>query len=200
LSRKLIEYGSSSLPLDEWWAAVPEDRVDAFTAAVGAAHGTVTSRVGLRRELQEQPLRIGIQAALWLAVAAAGSLAAVGFATHTTVAIRVRRTEFSQLRAIGLTRRRLTSVVATENVLLCAIGAVCGVGIGVLLGLLVGPLVAMAADGGAPVPAVAVAIPWLRVGLLATELVALLAIVLLIVTRANRSQALGAVLRVGDER
>jgi hypothetical protein len=141
-----------------------------------------------------------VEAALWLVIVASAAFAAIGFAMHTTVAVRLRRVEFSQLRALGITRRALTWVVATENVLLCVIGVACGVGLGIMLGWLVGPMVALAADGSSPVPSVLVVIPWRAVTLLALEIVAILVVVVLVVTRVLRRSVLGSVLRLGDER
>lgn len=202
LTRALIERGTTTELTDEWWVGRPDE---ATALALGEAVtrervGTAVSRAGLAREFAEQPLRVGFQGALWLVIGAAAAFAAVGFAMHTTVAIRLRRVEFSQLRALGITRRALTRVVATENVLLCAIGVGTGIGLGVLLGWMVGPMVSLAADGSAPVPAVLVVIPWATIALLALEVVAILVLVVLVVTRVLRRSVLGSVLRLGDER
>lgn len=202
LTRALIERGETTDLVDEWWATAPvEADAIAMTRAVQEQEiGTAVSRAGLARDFAEQPLRVGFQGALWLVIIAAAAFAAIGFAMHTTVAIRLRRVEFSQLRALGITRRSLTSVVAVENLLLCVIGVACGIGLGVLLGWLVGPMVSLAADGSSPVPAVLVVVPWKAVALLALEIVAILVLVVVVVTRVLRRSVLGSVLRLGDER
>ena len=75
-----------------------------------------------------------------------------------------------------------------------------GIGIGALLGWLVGPLVAVSADGTPPIPSVVVHIPWADVAALAGEVVALLAVVVLVVARSQRNADPAAVLRLGEER
>jgi len=144
---------------------------------------------------------VGISGALWLVVLAAAAFAGTGFAMHTTVAVRLRRVEFSQLRALGVTRRALTAVVWAESLLLALLGVGAGIGLGALLALLVAPMVSLAADGSSPMPPVLVHIAWWPdIALLTAGVCAVLAVVLLVVTSALRRSALGAVLRLGDER
>jgi hypothetical protein len=187
--------------VDAWWLSPPVSSVQAFTQKVTDKKlGTVTSREAVLRERTTGALRVGTQGALWLVTLAAALLAAAGFAIHAAVTIRARETEFAQLRAVGLSRRSLTSVVAIETLLLSLLGCVFGIGLGVLLSWLIGPLVGFTVDGRAPFPAVVVAIPWQTVGLLAAEAVALLAVVVTVVARTMRSADPASVLRFGDER
>jgi len=202
LTRRLVEMGAATLPVTEWWAQVPDARAAGWADEVTARGlGTATSRAGLGRDLQRQPLRVGISGALWLVVLAAAAFAGTGFAMHTTVAVRLRRVEFSQLRALGVTRRALTAVVWAESLLLALLGVGAGIGLGALLALLVAPMVSLAADGSSPMPPVLVHIAWWPdIALLTAGVCAVLAVVLLVVTSALRRSALGAVLRLGDER
>src|SRR5690606_24571636 len=130
LTRRIVETGGAALPVTEWWAQVPPERAAAWADAVTAGGaGTAVSRGRLGEDLQRQPLRVGITGALWLVVLAAAAFAGTGFAMHTTVAVRLRRVEFAQLRALGVTRRALTAVVWAESGLLAVLGTVCGVGL-----------------------------------------------------------------------
>ena len=81
-----------------------------------------------------------------ISIVAAALLVAIGFALHTAASVRARRLQFAQLRAIGLSRRSLVGVVGAESLILCAIGTVFGIAIGVLLSWMVGPLVAVSPD------------------------------------------------------
>jgi FtsX-like permease family len=187
--------------VDAWWLSPPASSVQKFTQAVTDKKlGTVTSHEAVLRERTSGALRVGTQGALWLVTLAAALLAAAGFAIHAAVTIRARETEFAQLRAVGLSRRSLTGVIAIETLLLSLLGCVFGIGLGVLLSWLIGPLVGFTVDGRAPFPAVLVAIPWQTVGLLAAEAVALLAVVVTVVARTMRSADPASVLRFGDER
>jgi hypothetical protein len=196
----LAVVGDTDPLLDEWWAAVPADRAEAWAAAAATATGGIAlTRVAVARELTESPLRVGAQSGLLLLVLAAAACVGVGLAVHASVAVRLRRLEFAQLRALGLPRRGLAAVVGTEYAVLAGLGVLAGTGLGVLLGLLVGPLVTLGAQGALPVPAVQVLVPWLPIGRLAAEVV-LLAVVAIAGAVGLRRPWLGATLRLGEER
>lgn len=206
LARALVGSGATGATVDEWWVDVPaagaEDYLTALPDTADGAPGAerAQAQVALTQELQEGPLRVATQGALWLVTLAAAVLVAIGFAVHATVTLRARAVEFAQLRAIGLTRRRLTAVIGVESLLLCVLGTVFGIGLGIGLGWLVGPLVAVSADGTPPVPPVAVLMPWADIALLAVEVAAVLALVVVVVARVQRSVDPATVLRLGDER
>ena len=201
LSRVLVQSGVAAPLVSEWWVDVPAGQGAAYLRAhPSPVEGTPGfSAEVLGRQLQETPLRVATQAALWLAILAGGLLAAVGFAVHSTATLRARRIELAQLRAIGLSRRKLLGLVATESLLLAALGTVFGIAIGILLVWLVGPLVAVSPDGTPPVPSVAVQLPLSDFGLLALEVVAVLAIVVAAVARAQRFTQPADLLRGGNQ-
>lgn len=200
LARGLVE-GGGTAGTDEWWVDVaPEDQAtylaglpDRPDGSPGAARATAT--VVTATELREHPYRVALPIALWLVIAGAALIAAVGFAVHAAVTVRSRETEFAQLRAVGLQRRPLTAVVAVESVLMSGLGVVFGIGLGAALGWLVGPLVAVSADGSPPVPEVIVEFPWSQVLAVVGGLLALVAVVVLAVARAQRSADPAGVLR-----
>jgi hypothetical protein len=199
LERVLVQGGKSGAMVDEWWINVPPGRSGAFLRShTVAAHGGVSREV-LALQMQEDPLRVATQAALWLSIVAAALLVAMGFALHTTASMRARRLEFAQLRAIGLSPRALVGVVGAESLILCAIGTVFGVAIGVLLSWLVGPLVAVSPDGTPAVPGVAIVVPIGELALLILEVVAVLACVVLVVAATQRSTSPAQILRGADE-
>ncbi|WP_188037590.1 ABC transporter permease, partial [Actinotalea sp. JY-7885] len=206
LARAIAQAGGARTPVDEWWLDVAPDDVPAYLAGLPALPDgepgarRATAQVEVTDAMLQHPLRVATQAALWLVTGAAAALAAVGFAVHATVSLRSRSVEFAQLRAIGLTRGRLTGVVALESLLLGTLGAGFGIALGTLLGHLVGPLVAVSATGTRPVPTVLVEVPWGQVALLALEVVAVLAVVVLVVARTQRSADPAGVMRLGDER
>jgi ABC-type antimicrobial peptide transport system permease subunit len=199
LFRALVVEGVSELPLDEWWLGVPTGTADSYLsthADVPGVADAVSTEV-LARDLQQGPLRVATQAALWLAIIAAAILAAIGFAVHTAATLRSRNTELAQLRAIGFSRRSLVALVGVESALLAALGTIFGVTLGVLLGYLVGPLIAVSPSGRPTVPAVIVDIPWLSVALLVVELAAVLALVVGVVARAQKGSDPAGILRAG---
>ncbi|MEP6844191.1 MAG: ABC transporter permease [Pseudolysinimonas sp.] len=198
LERSLAQSGVHTPMVDEWWVNVPVGRGQAYLNGVANPVGAVSSET-LGLQLQQAPLRVATQAALWLAIVAGGLLAAVGFAVHSATTLRSRRLELAQLRAIGLSRNKLVALITAESLLITVLGAVFGTAIGVLLALLVGPLVAASPDGSPPVPSVAVQIPWSSIGLLIIGLAAALVLVVFVVARVQRSVEPAELLRGGME-
>jgi len=201
VSRAVALRTALGAPVDEWWVDVPDDRVEAWLAALPeTADGSpgaslATAQVRETADLREHPLRVATPMALWLVTAGAALVAAVGFAVHAAVTLRSRELEFAQLRAVGLQRRRVVAVVAIESLLMSGLGALFGVAIGAALGWLVGPLVAVSADGTPPVPDVLVVIPWVQVAAVVGGLVALVAVVVGAVAWSQRSADPAGVLR-----
>jgi ABC-type antimicrobial peptide transport system permease subunit len=165
------------------------------------AHPATDARASdvLALQLQQAPLRVATQAALWLAILAGALLAAVGFVVHSTTTMRARRLELAQLRAIGLSRNKLVGLFAAESLLITVLGVVFGITIGLLLVWLVGPLVAVSPDGSPPVPSVVIEIPWPSTALLVLGLAAVLALVVLVVARVQRFVEPAELLRDGSE-
>jgi predicted lysophospholipase L1 biosynthesis ABC-type transport system permease subunit len=194
-----VQAGVVDLPLDEWWVDVPAGQAQQYLDSHVDVPGVTdaASRELLARDLQEGPLRIATQAALWLAIAAAALLAAIGFAVHTAATLSSRSAELAQLRAIGFSRWSIVRLIGVESALLATLGTVFGIVIGVLLGYLTGPLIAVSPTGQPTVPAVIVIIPWLSIVLLVIELAAMLAVVIAAVARTQKSSDPASILRAG---
>ncbi|MFN8077324.1 MAG: ABC transporter permease, partial [Kineosporiaceae bacterium] len=199
-SRRLIEYGLDGPTANRWWLDVDDAGAARLADALAPLGGTTVGAAATARQAQRAPLAVGWQGARWLVVLAAGILACVGFALHTAVAIRLRRIEFAQLLSLGVRRRQLERVVATEGLLLWALGTACGLAVGLLLTRTLPSLVAMSAPFGRPVPPVAVHLAWWPTLVLVGVVAGMLGLVLAVVTRSLRASVLGAVLRLGDER
>ena len=198
LARSLIEAGATGPFVDEWWVDVPTGEADSYLAALPRDTTAVGGRM-LGERLQEAPLRVATQAALWVAIAASTLLAAIGFGVHSAAGLRSRRLELAQLRAIGYSRRRLVGLVGIESLLLCVLGAVFGITIGLLLAWLVGPLVAVSPTGAPTVPSVVVEVPLPAIALLLAGLVAVLAAVVLLVAGLQRFTEPAHLLREGAQ-
>lgn len=202
LSRAFFQEGVITAT-NEWWADVAPGADEAqYLKRLGVSTPTLTvqSAEQLGLEMQQHPVRVATQAALWLVIAGAIALATAGFAVHATGSLRSRATEFAQLRAVGLTRQRLVGIIGIESLLLCVLGVVFGVGLGLILAWLVAPLVGVSADGSSPIPSVEVHIPvpdiLLMIGLLGVVLAALV----LVAARVQRVAEPATALRQGEER
>lgn len=187
--------------LDEWWLQVPDDGASAVVDQVVADElGVATSRVEVRTTAIEGPLRVGVQAALWIVTFAALALAVAGFAMSATVAVRTRRLELARLQALGTSRPALVRSVLVEHVILGTLGLAAGLALGALLAHVVAPLVTVSATGGRPVPQVIVHWPWTAELALVTLLVVLVGTAVALTTNLLLRKASGELLRLGDER
>ncbi|HEX4057588.1 MAG TPA: FtsX-like permease family protein [Galbitalea sp.] len=200
LERALVQGGESGSIVDEWWVDVPPGRGQAYVTRHPALHGGDAARSSevLGLDMQQDPLRVATQAALWLAIGAAALLAAIGFAVHSASTMAARRVEFAQLRAIGLSRRRLVGLVAVESLLLGILGVVFGLGVGVLLGVMSGPLIALSPNGTPAVPPVIVSVPWLDIGALVLVVAVVLVAIVVVVARAQKFANPATILREAD--
>jgi predicted lysophospholipase L1 biosynthesis ABC-type transport system permease subunit len=191
----LMQTGAPSPGVTSWWTEVPPENIERYLSTL-PAEAIATTRLDTVHALQDDPLRVGIQAALWLVTAAAIALAALGFGVHAVVTVRARELEFAQLRAVGLSRGALTRLISAESALLAILGTLFGLGLGIALSYLVAPLISVGPDGRPPIPAVIVDIPWGTVGLLAAEVAAVLAVVVFLVSLLVRRIDPAALLRV----
>lgn len=200
LERAMIQGGESGSMVDEWWVDVAPGSGQSYLARHPSRHGAPPARSSdvLGLQMQQDPLRVATQAALWLAIGAAALLAAIGFAVHSASTMSARRVEFAQLRAIGLSRRRLVALVGVESVLLGILGVVFGLGVGILLGVMSGPLIALSPNGTPAVPPVIVVIPWLEIAALVLVVAVVLAAIVVVVARAQRFANPANILREAD--
>ncbi|MFS0699818.1 FtsX-like permease family protein [Cellulomonas sp. 179-A 4D5 NHS] len=201
LWRALAGIGLTDPMIDEWWAAVPDDGLAPALADVrGRDDGTIESRVEVRDLLTDGPLRVGMQAALWIVTIAAVALAIAGFLMSATVSVRLRRLELARLQALGASRGALVRAVLAEHGLLAVLGSAAGLLLGLLLGHLVAPLLTVAADGRRPVPPVLVQWPWADEAVLLLSLLAAIAITVGVTTMTLLRRASAELLRLGDDR
>ena len=200
LARALVEGGSSGAFVDEWWIDVAPGTSDSYIQSLARPESeSAISGEALGSRLQQAPLRVATQAALWVAIAASAALAAVGFGVQSAASLRSRRLELAQLRAIGFSRRRLVGLVAAESLLMSVLGSCFGVGIGILLAWLIAPLVAISPSGNPPVPSVVVEIPGWGLVALVLSVVLALTVVVVGVARVQRFTEPAHLLREGAQ-
>ena len=195
----MIQQGGRTVDPQQWWVSVADEHLDAYASTLPDG-ATISTRAGLAEDLKNDPLRVAIQAALWLVAGAAVVLAALGFAVHAIVTVRAREIELAQMRAIGVLRGQLLRIVSSENALLSVLGLVFGLGLGLALSFLVAPLVSVGADGRPPLPPVIVEIPWEALGVLVAEVAIVLVVSIIIVAFMLRRIKPAQMLRLGDER
>ncbi|MET7326255.1 ABC transporter permease [Streptomyces sp. NPDC005549] len=176
-------YGAAVAPT-EWWLRTAPGRTEEATAGLRAFPDTAPAQVLVRDEvaerLRDDPFGAGPGAAFAAATLVAAALAAVGFAVSAAGSLRERGTEFSVLRALGASRRRLARTVAAEQGVLTGLALLTGAALGAVLTRAVIPLTVLTPQATRPVPDVHVALPGDRVALL----LAGMAVVPLLVTAA----------------
>lgn len=128
------------------------EEADAFTAFVAIAPGAdeAAVRAGLERALADRPdlvvrsrseyLDTELRAAdqvlgvLYSLLALAVVIGVLGVANTLALSVVERTREIGLLRALGLTRRQLRTVIRAESALIAVAGGVLGIGGGLLLG------------------------------------------------------------------
>ncbi|MET9827432.1 MULTISPECIES: ABC transporter permease [Streptomyces] len=177
------EYGTALAPT-EWWLRPGPGRTDEAAAGLRAFPDTAPAQVLVRDEvaerLRDDPFGAGPGAAFAAATLVAAALAAVGFTVSAAGSLRERGAEFSVLRALGASRRRLARTVAVEQGVLTCLALLTGAALGAVLTRAVIPLTVLTPQAARPVPDVHVVLPVDRTALL----VAGMAIVPLLVTAA----------------
>ncbi|WP_421742271.1 FtsX-like permease family protein [Cellulomonas sp.] len=201
LTRAALLGSSTSALLDEWWLQVPDASAPGLAEHVRHEDlGVAVDRVTAREVAIDGPLRVGVQAALWIVTVAAVALAVAGFAMSATVAVRTRRLELARLQALGTARSGLVRSVLVEHGILGVLGLLAGLALGAVLGQVVAPLVTVSAEGGRPVPSVVVQWPWPTQATLVVVLVVLVGGAVALTTSSLLRRASGELLRLGDER
>lgn len=203
LVRAMVEGGAAGRWLDEWWVDPPD--VNAYadalaTDGVGRPPAERATTIGsATTALLEHPLGVAVPVVLALLALGGALVAAVGFAVHTAVTVRERDLELAQLRAVGLSRGRLTTAVGLESAILAGLGVTLGVGAGVGVAAVVGRFLVVGAAGDPPLPSVELVVPstvaWLALGL-----IALVAALTVTVAAGQRTADPAALLRAGEAR
>jgi len=187
--------------LDEWWFAVDDAGVPGLIEDVRATEiGTLTAIAEERATATDGPLRVGLQAALWIVTFAATALAVAGFAMSATVSVRMRQLELARLQALGAARTGLVRSVLLEHLLLGTLALTAGLALGALLGATLSPLLTVGVGGALPVPEVVVAWPWLTQAVLVGGTCALVGGAVALTTAVLLKRASATLLRLGDDR
>ena len=147
LGRELLRAGSSDPLVDEWWLSVPDARAPAVAATLAKDGTTTVVRAQQRQDATDGPLHVGVQAALWIVLVAALTLAVSGLAMSAAVTVRSRRLEFARLQALGAPRAGLVRSVLAEHAILGTVGVLVGLALGGLLATVVAPLITTSQSG-----------------------------------------------------
>jgi len=194
--------GLSEPPTNEWWLWV-DDGMQAEVAAALAeepiAAPTVVSEVGVRQSLERDPIALGLVGALLLGSLAAAVCAAIGLIVGAIVTTRERRMETALLRALGMSRRGVTTGVALDNGYLLAFGLPAGIGLGILIAMIVLPNTPLNRTGLAVVPAPHVVVPVETLAGLVVVGIVLLVVTIVAASRAANAAGIADVLRAGDD-
>ncbi|MGX1882578.1 FtsX-like permease family protein [Streptomyces sp. NPDC055287] len=182
VNQVLAALPNASLPPGEWWLftapGASGDVASALRERRDIDPAQIQVRAEIARELHDDPLGAGPQAALLAAAVVAAALAAVGFSVSAAGSLRERSAEFAVLRALGAPRRQLARLHAAEQGLLIGLALLVGLALGTVLARAVIPLIVLTEQAARPVPHVLVELP---AGPVAALLAGVAAVPLLIV-------------------
>ncbi|WP_028814484.1 FtsX-like permease family protein [Streptomyces flavidovirens] len=163
VNQVLAALPNASLPPTEWWLFTEPGASGDVASALRERRDLDPAQIQVRdeiaRELHDDPLGAGPQAALIAAAVVAAALAAVGFSVSVAGSLRERSAEFAVLRALGAPRRRLARLHAAEQCLLIGLALLVGLALGTALARTVIPLIVLTEQAARPVPHVLVELP-----------------------------------------
>ncbi|MEU0134718.1 FtsX-like permease family protein [Streptomyces sp. NPDC006296] len=201
VSEVLAHRAGATLAPTEWWLSTAPGGAAEVAAQLRALPGTDPAQVRVRderaRELADDSLGAGPQAALPAVAVVAAALAAVGFAVGLVGSQRERAAEFAVLRALGAPRRRLARMTAAEQGVLIALALLIGLALGTVLTRAVVPLVVLTGQATRPVPDVLVLLPAGQVAALLGA-VAVLPLLTVAVLTARRTDPAVSLRHQGD--
>ncbi|MGW7413208.1 FtsX-like permease family protein [Streptomyces sp. NPDC054863] len=184
VNQELARLEAIALSPTEWWLATAPGRAAEAAQALRSRPDVDPQQVHVRdetlRELSDDPLGAGPQAALLAVAVVAALLAAVGFAVGAAGSLRERTAEFAVLRALGTPPRQLARLIAGEQSLLIGIALVVGLALGAVLTRAVVPLIVLTGQATQPLPGVLVQLPAGQVALLLAGVVAVPLLVVLV--------------------
>ncbi|MDM7854988.1 FtsX-like permease family protein [Cellulomonas alba] len=186
LSRAALTQGSLTTLTDAWWVGgtIPAGAAETLEAQ---GLGPATERSAVAQESADGPLRAGLRAAAALLVVAAIALALVGTALHSTTALEARELDVARLHGLGAPRRSVLASVLTEQAVFTGVPLLAGGLLGALACWAIGPLLAVSAQGLAPVPPAVVRWPMtLQAGIVVALLLGCAALVVPLAARAVR--------------
>ena len=191
-------------PIDrptEYWMGVDTASIDDVAAALaetpfGSAQvRTVSDQAAV---LVSDPMALSVIAALSMGFVAALVFAIIGFTVNIIVLARERQTEFTLLRALGLSIRQLRSWLGLEQAAVVFSGLALGTFIGAVLSWMILPLISVTQAGVVPVPAPKVLIPIVVIVGLNIAIFVVLAIVVSALAYMSRRRNIASQLRMGD--
>ncbi|MFI0979424.1 FtsX-like permease family protein [Streptomyces sp. NPDC021093] len=184
VNQELTRLEANALAPTEWWLATAPGRTAEAAQALRSRPDLDPQQVHVRdetlRELYDDPLGAGPQAALLAVAVVAALLAAVGFAVGAAGSLRERTAEFAVLRALGTPPRQLARLIAGEQSLLIGIALVVGLALGAVLTRAVVPLIVLTGQATQPLPGVLVQLPAGQVALLLAGVVVVPLLVVLV--------------------
>ncbi len=194
--------GSRLQTPSEHWLSVDESRTESIAEELRQppiSSMRVVDRFERTLALLADPLALSTIAALSLGFVAALVFAVIAFTLNIVVLARERRTEFTLLRALGLSIRQLRSWLILEQGALLTAGLLLGTGIGVLLSWVVLPLISVTQGGEPAVPEPSVVYPISEILGLELAVIAIVALVVVVLVSLARRHDLASQLRMGDD-
>jgi len=160
LDRALLGLDDVATLTDRWWVAGLADPQAAAAAVTAAGLGDPVTRDAVVAQLRDGPLRMGLLAATWILVAAAGLLALWGTAAHVVASIGARAVEVARLLGLGMSHAAVRATFLAQHGAICLVAVAAGALVGAGVTRTVVPLLVVSAAGGRPVPGAVVVWPW----------------------------------------
>ncbi|MFE0457964.1 FtsX-like permease family protein [Kitasatospora sp. NPDC058965] len=186
-------------PTDTHWWLRSADPAAPLAAPDPARFGTAQSARQVAAALAHDPFRTGLRCAWLLVLVTAPLFAVTALTLHAVGAVRARQREFAVLRALGVRRAELTSLLRTEQLAVTVLPSLLGGVLGLVLAAVLLPLTVLD-DGSGPVFPTLLTAPGRPPAVLAALVGgALLSAAVLVLTRVLGRVDLVRALRAGED-
>ncbi len=166
VSEQVLDQLAPNAPDDAWVQYDADANVNTVTTDLGKAVGNLNQvevdSGAQMSEMFQQVIDIVLAVAIGL-LAVAVTIAVIGVANTLALSVLERTQEIGLLRALGMTRRQVRSMISWEAVLIAVVAAILGLVMGTVYGL-AGTKTLLAITSDTPFVA---GLPWLRLAIIA---------------------------------
>ncbi len=186
-----------TLEADELWLATsdPDGTLRALRSAYGGEFDQEITAAGVSSDFSSRPIQVGLVSILLIGTGAGVVLAIAGVTGYVVEAVRRRHREMGVLRALGFRRSGVAGTFALEQVVVLGVGAVIGLGAGLLLMRLMIPFLQLGEEGTDLIPPALLHVSYGRLGVYLGVVAVMLVVSVLWITRSVSARRLSEVLR-----
>lgn len=173
----------------------PDAALRALRSEYGGQFDEEITAAGVSSDFSSRPIQVGLVSILLIGTGAGVVLAIAGVTGYVVEAVRRRHREMGVLRALGFRGSGVAGTFALEQLVVLGVGAVIGVGAGLLLMRLMIPFLQLGEEGAELIPPAVLDVSYGRLGIYLGVVAVMLVVSVLWITRSVSARRLSEVLR-----